>query len=88
MIVVPVNLRFLLWGWPNRFIARMKNADVGMLAVGELHLKGGFTRVDTGEQLSRLPEGFGGYIWTDRMETIGPLLSTKASRAGDGPSGP
>jgi glycerophosphoryl diester phosphodiesterase len=88
MIVVPVNLRFLLWGWPNRFVARMRDAQVGMLVVGELRLKGGFARVDTEEQFHRIPEGFGGYIWTDRMERIGPLISTNASRVGEWPSGP
>lgn len=70
MIAVPLNRRYALWGWPNRFIARMNGADVGMLA---LDAKGaGFIRIDTAAGLSRLPPGYNGYVWTDRIETVGP----------------
>ena len=30
--------------------------------------------IDTAHDRSRVPEQFGGYIWTNRIETIGPLV--------------
>lgn len=76
MIAVPVNARYALWGWPNRFISRMNDADVQMIAV-HATASGGFTRIDTIEELSRLPLGYGGYVWTDHIERIGPRRSGK-----------
>lgn len=71
MIAVPLNARYALWGWPNRFIARMNAADVQMMAVQAAGFDG-FTRVDMAEGLSELPNGYGGYVWTDQIEQIGP----------------
>lgn len=80
MIAVPVNLRYALWGWPNRLIARMDGAGVGMLAMRAKGF-GGFSRVDTAEDLARLPDGYGGYVWTDHIEVIG-RARTHAGPAG------
>jgi glycerophosphoryl diester phosphodiesterase len=31
---------------------------------------------DTAESLDRVPEGFTGYIWTNSVEQIAPMVST------------
>jgi hypothetical protein len=36
-----------------------------------------FSRLDTVAELNRMPSGFDGSIWTDRIEVIGPLLTHK-----------
>jgi glycerophosphoryl diester phosphodiesterase len=33
-----------------------------------------FSRLDTEEEIKRLPQGFNGSIWTDRIDVIGPVL--------------
>ncbi len=74
VIVVPVNLRVLVWGWPNRFLERMRRADVQVLMIGDLSRTGGeeFSRLDSEDQLRQLPTHFDGAIWTDHIERIGP----------------
>lgn len=73
-IIVPANLRGLMWGWPNRFLQRMRDSDVQVLMIGDMtRLPGSdFSRLDTLEQLHKLPVAFDGAIWTDHIERIGP----------------
>ena len=33
--------------------------------------------INTPEEAAQIPDGFDGYIWTDRIEVIGPLLEGK-----------
>jgi glycerophosphoryl diester phosphodiesterase len=42
---------------------------------------GGFgsSGVDTAEQLARLPAGFTGGIWTNRIDRIGPAVRAKTN---------
>jgi glycerophosphoryl diester phosphodiesterase len=68
---VPTNLRWLYWGWPNRFLERMRQADVEVFIVGPLGSKDG-VGVAHPEQLDAIPEGFSGTIITDDIQHIGP----------------
>ena len=74
MIGVPLNLRHLYWGWPDRFLSRMREADVEVMILGPVRLIGetgapGFVHV---EQLDAVPDAFAGYVLTDNIEVIGP----------------
>ena len=80
IIGVPVNLRWAYWGWPNRFLARMKNAGVEVLLAGPVGTMiagpsgstSGATGLSRVEQLDDVPPGFSGLILTDDIEVIGP----------------
>ncbi len=73
LIAVPIDLAPYLWGWPNRFLERMRDADSDVILVGPYG--GDFTTgIDTPEQAADIPPGFDGYIWTNRIETMGPFL--------------
>ena len=66
VVLVPVNLAFLMWGWPHRFQGRMQAAGSEIVAVGPYG--GGFTTgIDTPEDLARLPPGYAGGIWTNEI---------------------
>jgi glycerophosphoryl diester phosphodiesterase len=74
-VLVPVNIAPFLWGWPDRFGQRMRAAS------SEIILRGPYERGDPGgagvddiETLSRVPDNFDGYVWTNRIELIGPAL--------------
>ncbi|MCB9994149.1 MAG: glycerophosphodiester phosphodiesterase [Hyphomicrobiaceae bacterium] len=74
-IMVPVNLAFLMWGWPNRFLERAHavNSDVillGPVGPGDVGTNG----IDTPDLLAGVPATFDGYVWTNRIEIIGPLV--------------
>lgn len=76
IVLVPVNLGWLVWGWPNLFQERMRAAGsdvfvIGPVAVGDV----GSAGIDTQEDIDRLPDGFGGGIWTNRIEFVAPRLA-------------
>lgn len=73
--MVPLNFTWAVWGWPDRFHARMVSAGSEIILIGPY--SGGDTGtsgIDTLEELARIPENFDGYIWTNRIEVIGPVL--------------
>jgi len=70
-IGVPVNFRWAYWGWPNRFLKRMKEAGAEVILVGPYGQQDGLG-VSQVEQLQTVPEGFTGMILTDDIEVIGP----------------
>jgi glycerophosphoryl diester phosphodiesterase len=74
VIIVPINLRGLMWGWPNRFLQRMRHNDVEVLMIGDMTRAPGadFSRLDSVDELRKLPQGFDGAVWTDHIERIGP----------------
>jgi glycerophosphoryl diester phosphodiesterase len=73
LMLVPANIAPWLWGWPNRFMARMKEADVQVFVLGDYD--GDFSSgIDNAADLARLPPRFDGGIWTNRIESIAPRL--------------
>lgn len=81
-VLAAMNTRDLAWGWPNRFLARMANANTDVMLIGSVSGLGSndFTRLDTVDELANVPDGFGGLIWTDRVEVIGPAIRKRWPR--------
>lgn len=74
LMLVPVNIAPWLWGWPNRFQQRMHDAGVEVFVLGPYD-GGEFTSgIDHASQLSELPRGYGGGIWTNRIDRIAPAV--------------
>lgn len=72
---LPQKYARFLWGWPHRFIKRIKNANsIFVLVAGEGVWSEGF---DTAEDLKELPPNYTGGIWTNRIDRIGPLIRGK-----------
>ena len=72
-VMIPINIAPWLWGWPNLLQHRL--ADVG----SEIILLGPYGAGDPGtagiddlETLAQVPRDFSGYVWTNRIERIGP----------------
>jgi glycerophosphoryl diester phosphodiesterase len=62
-----------LWGWPTRFLRRMEGANTRVILVAG---EGGFSEgFDTVEDLMRLPQGYTGGIWTNRIDRIASVFS-------------
>lgn len=71
---LPQKYARLLWGWPHRFIKRIKNANsIFVLVAGEGAWSEGF---DTAEDLREIPPNYAGGIWTNRIDRSGPWLRT------------
>ncbi|EMT52085.1 glycerophosphodiester phosphodiesterase family protein [Brevibacillus borstelensis] len=73
---IPEKIGPWLWGWPTRFLERMDNAHTRVIVVGGdgSDFSTGF---DTPEDVKRLPSGYTGGIWTNRIDRIGPLYQQK-----------
>ncbi len=72
VVAVPISHARLVWGWPHRFLDRMEAAGTTVILAGRLEDTLGLPAIDDAETLSKAPTGFSGYIWTNRVEVIGP----------------
>lgn len=73
MLLTLNDVGYTLWGWPNRFLARMKDAGVHVIIAQDVvdgHIKG-LTDVN---QYGDIARTFNGYIWVDNIEELGPAL--------------
>lgn len=74
LVPAPIDYAPFLWGWPRAFEARMNAAGSTVLIFGTVGSGDeGTPGIDTPEQLRKVPKGFGGYVWTDRIETVGDV---------------
>ena len=75
MVMVPINYAWLLWGWPNRFIDRMQAAGSEVILIGP-YTPGdaGTSGIDNAAEAAAIPLGFAGYVWTNEIATIAPIL--------------
>lgn len=69
-VVIPSNVTWLLWGWPRRFEARMARVGSKVVLAGPL-VDGVSTGVDDAEQRAAVPDAYGGWLWTNRIEVVG-----------------
>jgi glycerophosphoryl diester phosphodiesterase len=75
IVMAPSNLAWVAWGWPHKFTKRMEKAGsivilIGPFGDGDIGASG----IDSSEQLKAVPKNFAGYVWTNRIELIGPEL--------------
>lgn len=82
VIGVPINYRHFVWGWPNRFLERMHRSNTTVIVFGHVESENGAPGITDPGDLDAVPSGFGGLIWTDAIEKIGPAWEKLA----DGPS--
>jgi glycerophosphoryl diester phosphodiesterase len=71
-IHIPEKYAKWMWGWPDKFIKRLEDAGTRVILVaGDGGWSEGF---DTPEDLERLPAGYSGGVWTNRIEKVAPVL--------------
>lgn len=74
IIAIPINFAPYLWGWPHKFTSRMKAVNTEVILWGPYDGTRFSSGVDDRETLERVPAGFSGYVWTNKIEIIGPLV--------------
>jgi glycerophosphoryl diester phosphodiesterase len=73
MVMVPINFAGFVWGWPNRFLQRMRDAGSDVILIGPYSPgDAGTSGIDTVEEASAVPPGFDGYVWTNEIATVAP----------------
>jgi glycerophosphoryl diester phosphodiesterase len=76
-IGVPLNFRYFVWGWPNRFLQRMEKAGATVIIMGDVTNDNGAPGITDPADLASIPEGFKGLIWTDAIGEIGPAWNSR-----------
>ena len=67
-IHIPLRWAKYIWGWPHKFIERMESVNTRVVIVeGNGKWSEGF---DTIESLEKIPKGYRGYVWTNRIDII------------------
>lgn len=78
LFYLPQKYAHLLWGWPHRFIERIKSVNsIFVLVAGAGVWSEGF---DTAEDLKKIPPDYTGGVWTNWIDRIGPLLKGKSGK--------
>ncbi len=74
-IMVPINFAGWLWGWPNRFLQRVRDAHSEVILIGP-YTPGdpGTAGLDTPEDAALVPPRFPGLVWTNEIATIAPII--------------
>ena len=73
-VMLPINIAPFVWGWPNLLLERLRQAGSEVILLGPYSSGDpGTAGIDTPELLAQMPDNFAGYIWTNKIETIGPL---------------
>lgn len=71
---IPEGYAPWLWGWPEVFLERMSEHGTRVILVaGDGSLSQGF---DTPADLRRLPPGYPGGVWTNRIDVVAPRLTS------------
>jgi glycerophosphoryl diester phosphodiesterase len=77
IIAVPMDYGPWLWGWPHKFTQRMQDVGTTVILWGPYDGSGFSSGVDDAETLSQVPEQFDGFIWTNQILDVAPLLEAR-----------
>ena len=69
-VPIPANYRHIIWGWPHRFEARLRQHDSQSILMGPYHGVGS-TGIDTVEDLKFVPDDYSGIVWTNAITVTG-----------------
>lgn len=73
MLLTLDDLGYTLWGWPDRFLARMKDANVRLI-IAEDVVDGRIKGLTDVHQYGEIAKSYNGYIWVDNIDELGPAL--------------
>lgn len=77
-VMVPINIAGWLWGWPNRFLQRMRDAGSEVILIGPFSPGDpGTSGIDSLGDAAAVPAGFPGYVWTNEIATIAPYFRAR-----------
>ena len=73
MLLTLDDLGYTLWGWPNRFMARMQGAGVRVIIAADV-VDGQIKGLSDVNQYGDIADTYNGYIWVDNIAELGPAL--------------
>ena len=73
-ILIPLDQKWKVAGWPKRFVARMEAAGTRMILTAPDGLNGELVGLSALTQIPEVPRDYNGYLWVDDIALIGPAL--------------
>ena len=73
MLLTLGDLGIGLWGWPDRFLARMAQNNIRVIIAADVTRRR-ITGLTELSQYSDIASSYNGYIWIDDIEQLGPAL--------------
>jgi hypothetical protein len=73
-ILIPLDQKWKVAGWPKRFVARMETAGTRMILTAPDGPNGELVGINALEQIPEVPRDYNGYLWVDDIALIGPSL--------------
>lgn len=67
------EIGYTLWGWPNRFLARVNDAGVPVFIAASVN-GDTITGLTDIKQYGEIAHSYNGYIWIDNIDELGPAL--------------
>lgn len=77
LFMLPTNFAPWIWGYPNRLTERLAAHGTSVVMLGPYDGSGYTSGVDTAAELNDVPARFDGYIWTNRLDRIGPGVAAR-----------
>lgn len=78
-VMVPANLAWAAWGWPHRFHERLRAVNSEIILIGPYTTGDpGTSGIDDLSQMDMIPDDFNGYLWTNKIEVVGPAIEAGA----------
>ena len=77
LFMLPANFGPWVWGFPNRLTARLAAHGSTLVMLGTYDGSGFTTGVDGDADLALVPSRLDGYVWTNRVDRIGPALAAR-----------
>lgn len=76
LLPLPANIAPWIWGFPHRLTTRLKAAGTDVILLGDW-VGGSSSGIDSPAELDRVPRNFDGFVWTNRIEEVGPALRNR-----------
>lgn len=77
LLILPINIAPFVWGFPHRLTERLAEHGTSLILVGPYDGGGFSSGIDDAETLAQVPDGFDGYVWTNRIEVLGPMMEER-----------
>lgn len=77
LFMLPTNFAPWVWGYPNRLAARLEAQGSHLVLLGPYDGSGFSSGVDTLAELDAVPPQLNGYVWTNRVDRIGPAIAAE-----------
>jgi glycerophosphoryl diester phosphodiesterase len=73
-VAVTLDERWKIWGWPSRFLSRMRGAEARMMMAQRLDEGGLPVGLNAVEQIPLVPRHYKGTLWIDDMHDVGRAI--------------